>query len=472
MENINFSPAVPLIYSPIWEENKPRKFIDEKKNQILKSLGIEPLNVINEYVLQSGRISGKTTECREYILYRLMTVEGANAVVTRADQIDIRNTVFNGFVSLINKITNNHPYDWFSIKYSPFSIKFKPNGNMIYFLAINGDINRSKGFELTKGYLDVVWHEECNENDKADFIEASNMTFLRFFKKCSKIFYAFNTEPIRNHWSNIHFKQKIKAGEAMRVYATWKDIYKFLDSSTIQKILDDRARNIDYYRYWYLGHLVNLTGLVFPQFNRKRHIVQVDTNVIAYQFASFIISIDAANKNDATAAILLGVLTDGRLLALDCFYYEPLGREGQRDIGQKNDLEICELICKWWSECLTRYKGLNRITNGYGIVDNANWSLMSLLQQSATLNYVFWQPATDKNILRDTKRLQNMLGKDLILFNVAPYNDIHCGIEEIESYVYDEDTLDIARNQKDHFIDSLKYGTYAYNYPAIYKQNC
>ena len=108
MENINFSPAVPLIYSPIWEENKPRKFIDEKKNEILKSLGIEPLNVINEYVLQSGRISGKTTECREYILYRLMTVEGANAVVTRADQIDIRNTVFNGFVSLINKITNNH----------------------------------------------------------------------------------------------------------------------------------------------------------------------------------------------------------------------------------------------------------------------------------------------------------------------------------------------------------------------------
>lgn len=472
MASIYFNPIVPAVYRPIWQENKPRKIINEEKNKLLEKIGIMPLNVINEYVLQSGRISGKTTECREYILYRLMTIDGANAVVTRADQIDIRESVFSGFVGLINQVTDNHAEDFFEIRYSPFSIRFKPNGNKIYFMAINGDINRSKGFELEKGYLDVVWHEECNENEKEEYIEAANLTFFRFFKKCSKIFYAFNTEPISNHWSNSHFRSKIRAGEAIRVYATWKDIYKYLDAATIQKILDDRNRSIDYYRYWYLGHLVNLTGLVFPQFNRKRHIASVDCSVIALAFASIIISVDAANKNDATSANLLGILMDGRILVLDAFYYEPKGREGQKDVGQKDDLEICDLICKWWKTCVARYNGLIEINKLFGIVDNANWSLMVLLQKSMTLNKFNWQAAADKNILRDTKRLQNLLAKDIILFNDAPYNDVHCGIEELESYVYDDKTNEIKKNQKDHFIDSLKYGTYAYAYPTIFNLNC
>lgn len=467
---INFKPTIPLIYKPMWQPNRKRKRIDPVKSELLKKLGIPALDVINQYVLQSGRISGKTTECREYILYRILTVPGANVVVTRADSIDIRNTVFSGFVSLINKVCNNHPEGVFNIKFSPFEITYMPNGNKIYFLAINGDSNRTKGFELTKGYLDVVWHEEVNENDKFDYVDSADMTFLRFFKPCSKIFYSFNTEPIRNHWSNSAFRQKIKTGEALRIYATWKDIYKFLDPSTIQKILDDRTKSIDYYRYWYLGHLINLTGLVFPQFDRKRHLVNVDPNIICLSIVNVIVCVDAANKNDATSANLLGVLTDGRILVLDGLYYEPTGRDGQRDIGQKDDLEMAEMICDWWKECINRYTGLNEIKT-YGIVDNANWGLMCLLQKSQRMNYIYWQSATDKVILRDTKRLQNLLGKDMILFNVAPYNDLNCGIIELESYVYDDDTREIKNNQPDHFIDSLKYGTYAYAYPTIYNIN-
>ena len=145
-DSIVFNPTIPLIYKPMWQSNKKRKRIDETKNRLLETLGIPSLDVINQYILQSGRISGKTTECREYILYRILTVPGANAVVTRADSIDIRFTVFSGFVSLINKVCGNKPDRFFAIKYSPFEITYKPNGNKIYFLAINGDSNRTKGF--------------------------------------------------------------------------------------------------------------------------------------------------------------------------------------------------------------------------------------------------------------------------------------------------------------------------------------
>lgn len=471
MKSLNFNPKVPLVYSRIFKDNQPRNQLSGEENSFFASLGIEPLNVINQYVLQSGRISGKTTIAREYCMFRLMTVNGANIVVTRAESNDIRLTVFSGFVKLINEITNNHPDEYFNIRYSPFEITFKPNGNKIYFIAINGDINRTKGLEIPKGYIDVVWHEECNECDKADFIEAADLTFLRFFKKCSKTLYAFNTEQLRSHWSNSFFKDKINRNLAIKVYGTWKDIAKYLDGSTIRKILDDRNKDIKYYRYWYLGHLVSLNGLVFPQFNRKKHVItELEEDKIYYSLTSIIICIDAANKNDATSANLLGVMADGRIIILHSFYYDPKGREGQSGYGQKDDIEIARLICDWSIKWKSKFLRIESLPT-YGIVDNANWNLMQMLAGTFELGYVNWMPATNKNILRDTKRLQNLFATDAILFYLCSGSDIQCGINEIEAYMYDEKTNDIAKGQSDHFIDALKYGTFAYMYPQIYNIN-
>lgn len=463
MNELNFNPQVPAIYNSVWKEN-PSKIVTKEEREIFKSLNLEPLAVTNEYILNGGRITGKTTDARDYCMFRLLTEPGANIVVTRAEQNDIRGTVFAGFEKLIYKITNNKPNQYFKISKSPFEITFKPNGNKIFFLAINKDINRTKGFELPKGFIAVVWNEECNEMDSEEYLESSKMTFLRFFNKTSKILYAYNTEQLRTHWSNIYFPQKIAKKEAIKVYATWKDIAKLLDPATIAKILEDRTRDIEFYRYWYLGHIIGLKGLVFRQFNRKKHLVRnLDLNRITEQISTIIVSIDAANKNDATAVGALCILRDGRILVLDSFYYDPLEK------GQLDDVSISKLICNWWTRFNHRFPMAKYIST-MGIVDNANWNLKEMLQGTQTMGYFAWFTATDKVILRDTKRLQNMFSSDLILlyYPNETFNDNKYGILEIESYIYDEKTQEIKKGQQDHFIDMLKYGTYPYQYPQLY----
>lgn len=461
---LTYSPIVPQCYKPIWSDNPPKKVTAEDK-KLFDSLGKKPLGVINEYVLQSGRITGKSTTCAEYAFFRFLTVPGANIVVTRAEQNDIRNTVYAAFEKIIFQFTNGKPKGLFKLSKSPYEITNLTNGNRIIFLAINGDVNRSKGLEIPNGYIDVVWHEECNENDDFVFVDSANKTFLRFFTKDSKILYAFNTEQIPAHWSNIKFKELIRAGKAIKVYGTWVDIAKLLDVATIQKILEDRENDIDYYRWQYLGHVVMLKGLVFRQFKRSKHIVidLGDLNTLQDSISSIIVSIDGANKNDATACGALCVLNDGRILVLDALYYDPL-KEGQID-----DVNLSKLICEWWQKFLIKYPRLKwKMT--FGTVDNANWNLLQMLQGTTTLGYFDWIPATDKKVLRDTKRLQNMFGQDLILLYCPADRTTDCwqGRDELEAYVYDEKTGEIAKNQRDHFIDMLKYGTFAYMHPNIY----
>lgn len=459
-----FNPIVPSCYKPIWDSNPPKKVTAEDK-KIFASLGKEPLGVINEYVLQSGRITGKTTTAADYCFFRFLTIPGANIVVTRAEQNDIRSTVYAAFEKIIFKLTNGKPKGLFKMNKSPFEIVNLVNGNRIIFLAINADVNRSKGLEIPIGYIDVVWHEECNENDGFVYIDSANKTFLRFFKKESKIIYAFNTEQIPAHWSNIKFKELIHSGKAIKVYGTWVDIAKLLDTATIQKILEDRANDLDYYRWQYLGHVVMMKGLVFRQFKRNKHIVLELGNIDVLQdsIASIILSIDGANKNDATACGALCVLNDGRILVLDSLYYDPL-KEGQID-----DVNLSKLICEWWTKFLFKYPRL-KFKQTFGTVDNANWNLLQMLQGTSTLGYFDWIPATNKKVLRDTKRLQNLFGQDIILLYCPADKSTDCwqGRDELESYVYDEKTGEIAKNQRDHFIDMLKYGTFAYMHPNIY----
>ena len=57
MNDLIFKPKIPKVYNPIWLEN-PLKIITEEEKKIFKSLNIEPLGVINEFILNGGRRRG------------------------------------------------------------------------------------------------------------------------------------------------------------------------------------------------------------------------------------------------------------------------------------------------------------------------------------------------------------------------------------------------------------------------------
>ncbi|OPZ33928.1 MAG: Phage terminase large subunit [Tenericutes bacterium ADurb.BinA124] len=443
--NFQVVPLVPVPFHAIYSTNQENGFTGH-----------------GEYVSDSGRISGKTTAIGEYCFTRLMSQKGANVVVCRAEENDIRLTVFSFFQKCISKFKMEK---FFKVTYSPFEVKFLPFGNRVIFMAINGDINRTKGFEFTRevDYIDCVWFEEINECDSPEFVDAARLTFLRFFQNCSKVFYVYNPPEGRMHWANSYFPDMYKRGLARRLYSTWEDIRGLLNQASIQKIEDDKVKDYDYYRYWYLGHIISLKGLVFKQFTRERNTVKnLDKEAIVSWISWLIISGDGAIKNDATCFGALAVLNTGAILVLDSYYYDPLVEN-----AQLADTEQARRICKWFVNFFKKYPGIER-KRIVGTVDNANYNLLCVLQGTEEMGYFKWIPATDKSILRDTHRLQNLFHEGLIIINDDPSTHNNHGIDEIESYVYDEKTQEIKKNQKDHYIDMLKYGSFIYSNPYAF----
>lgn len=443
--DIQLQPYVPAPFHPIWRSNKDNGF-----------------SGYGTYIADSGRLSGKTVTIGEYGFFRLMSVKYANVVVTRAEDNDIRLTVYHFYQSLISKYKLDR---FFRVKRSPYEITFLPNGNKIFFLATNGDISRTKGFELPRAedYIDFVWFEEVNENDSSDYVDAAMLTFLRFFRDCTKVFFVYNPPESILHWANTYFPSLYNTGKAMRVYSTWEDIRNLLEPPVVQKILEDKERDYDYYRYWYLGHIISLKGRVFKQFRRdKNTIKRLDKMRIVHMISWLIVSGDAAIKNDATCFGLLAVLRDGRLLLLDSYYYDPV-----RENEQLPDTEQARRIGLWFQQALAKFPGISS-KPFVGTVDNANFNLMMILQNTIEMGWFKWYPATDKKVVRDIHRLQNLFFEDLLIISEDPTTANRYVIDEIENYVYDEKTQDIKKDQADHGIDMLKYGTFIYANPLAF----
>lgn len=417
------------------------------------------------FVLESGRVSGKTKH-DEYAMGIDITKGVGDMWYCRSELGDIRNSIFTSMQSTLHDLgytlSDNKTCD-FHVRQSPFEIMHNRTGNKIQFFAINKDINRTKGYVAPSGRLKRVAVEEANEVDDPKYINALVTTAVRFFHGDSKVVYRLNPPETKQHWSVKHFQDEV-AGGAQRIYTTWLQLAKLglLNPATVGEILKMKEQNPLFYRYWYMGEIVNRQGLVFQHFDRNVDCVRIANRAeIAGITSDIIVAGDAANKNDPTCFATLCNLKDGRILVLDAMYYDP------RIDGELDDVALAHMTCDWFNGVLAKYPGL-RTKRWIGTVDNANWNLMRMLEMSKAMGWFEWHPATDKNIIRDTNRLQTLTREHMLLFHEAPDNQVHCITAEIENFIYDPKTGEIKKNQSDHGIDMLKYGTYKYQDTKVF----
>lgn len=419
---------------------------------------------IKKYLLYSGRSSGKTYADEEATALDLVQGGRGDVWYTRAELGDIRNSIFTSMQQTLHRMgmtVSDGPGALWRAKLSPFELICNKNGNRIQFFAINKDINRSKGFTPPSGVLKRVIVEEANEMDDSKYITALETTAVRYLRAQSKIVLRSNPAETRQHWSVSYFDELIRGG-ATRIYTTWEDLARCnkLSIATVAEILKMKRDNPLFYRYWYLGEIVKLSGLVFPQFDREKHIKHFvatsERRRVVDITSRVIIAGDAANKNDATcfgALLELKMGNVGALLLADALYYDP------KINGQKDDVEMARIVCDWYENVCNKYPGID-LKRTIGTVDNANWNLIQMLQRSRAMGHFKWYPASNKSIMRDVNRLRVGFRENMIIFNDAPDNQVCEIIREIENYVYDDKTGQIKANQSDHGIDMLKYGTY------------
>lgn len=468
--------TIPKLYQPLFMPNhKPSESAafdsPEYRQQLIQRLlsgeEVDPSAFgAKTFIGKSGRSTGKTTN-NEFAIGQEIAEGVGDVWYCRSELGDIRSSIFTSMQSTLLKLgytlSSKDKRADFYVCASPFEITHNRTGNKIQFFAINKDINRTKGFVPPSGRLKRIVVEEANEVDDPKYITALETTAVKYINSNSKFVYNLNPPETKQHWSATFFEDKIKHGATL-LYTTWEYLAKLgmLTPAMIAEILKMKRENPLFYRYWYLGDIVKMTGLVFPMFDSDKHIVHIkDRNKVQDITGQVIIAGDAANKNDPTAVEFICVLNTGQLLVLDAFYYDP------KILGQTDDVELAQKICDWYDGVCAKYPGL-RLKHHSGTIDNANWNLLQMLQSSRAMGFFKWYPATDKMILRDINRLRVLLRKDVLLFNVAPDNQVKCITDEFENFVYDEKTGEIKNNQSDHGIDATKYGTLLYENTKIF----
>ncbi len=476
--------TIPNIFKPLFVDNYSRreqeKFTDayksELRRRILKGETVSLNDVgVKTFVLHGGRNSGKTKN-DEFSTVPLFFGSRGDIWYCRSEQVDIRKSIFQSMQSTIFSMgfsLSEHSGADFKISKSPFEITCNATGNKCQFLAINGDINRTKGYEPPSGKLKKVILEEANEPDGKIYVEALRSTAIRFLDENSKYVYRYNPPPSLNHWANQYFPKLVREQGAIEINPTWRDIADLLEPAQIADILQMKINDPIHYAYWYEGELMNLEGRVVWAFDRERHLIRVSeiqrkiNKDIFYQPVYMFYGVDSGLKNDATAVSSWALYPDGRLIKLSTKKIDV--KQYMRVTGARglSHTEQAVMLMEYHEE-------FKRKMRDYGIIipdskaerycfDGAGLT-QDLMLEVEKLTPAKCVAVTNKDVERDLARLNTgwRSGKFLML----DVDDNEPSVIEMENFVRNEEG-EIEEGQEDHTVDADKYATYEYYYNFI-----
>ena len=412
---------------------------------------------VKEVVEGSGRCTAKSTSNEIVALSLMMQSKFNNIWYCRAERSDIRDTIFSSMISTAQIMGVEKLFTW---TLSPLRIKCKKTGAICYFDSVNGktddDMTATKGFTPQYKTLAMCILDEADQVKHFNHITAWQSTAARFLLETAKMVYAYNPPMNKSHWAYKFFGDKVKNGAA-RIYATWEDIRGLLTQRVIDDILKFKRDDPDYYRYWYLGEPVNFQGMVYPQFSREKHVINIWQYLSEHRnerVTEVIYGLDEGTVNDSTCVTCLAILRSGKAVVLDCLEIDPI------KIGQQSPAETSRHLLRFLNDCNSRFPFLQTVRRRW-IFECAEGGQMLRLQfiedtgEDTCL-------VTQKSILGDVKRVRSMLSEGLLLFHVGPEVTTEVLITDIENYVFDDKTGDIKKQQRDDTIDSLEYATKLY----------
>lgn len=415
-------------------------------------------NHVSEIVESSGRCSAKSTSNEIAAISLMLKSKYNNIWYCRAEKGDIRETVFSSMISTIQLMSVEKAFSW---SLSPLMIKCKITGATCYFSGINGktddDVTATKGFTPQYKTLAMCILDEADQVKHPNHITAWESTAVRFLRGNGKIVFAYNPPMTKNHWAHLFFGNKVKNG-ATNIYATWEDIRGLLNPKTIQSIEKYRADEPDYYRYWYLGESVIFKGMVYPQFDRKKHVTNLFTHLgNGDRVMELIFGVDEGSIFDSTCVTPIAVMYSGLAIVMGCFENDPVKTGAQAPSAQSKDL------IAYRNRFFARYPHLQYVPRRWNFESaEAGQNLMNqfIADTGGTEDCL---PVRNKNIMGDVKRVRSMLNEEILLFHMDYVNHDEDSCEklmsDIENYVFDEKTNTIKKGQRDDTIDSLEYGT-------------
>lgn len=415
-------------------------------------------------VLYSPRISGKTKAIIQMLFAYCNKYPKNDIVIARANYNSLQDSLYAEIMALQEELGVR---GFFKALKAPLTIK-AVTGTRIYFTGIGGaDDSRTRGLK-TRQPISLILFDETQQLKNELNLKHAMATFIRALddRIDSKMVIAGNPEQPKAHWWNTFCKKHRTLGRYEFIDATYLDIIKYLPKVAVEEIEIERDMNPQMYKFMYLGEIDDLMGGAYAQFDSKRHYIdeQQATEMFAGERIEYIIfGGDGAISHDATAIVPVALMSSGRGVVLERFFYDPL-QNGMT----LSTMQLVEYIKTYLEEMDAKY---NLYQNNIGVVwavDNASQDLI------AQLNYELpeWHMVkafTKKNIIRNNNVVNNAFAKNMLYvknfngqknyFNGRWENNDKL-VDQLESVVWKNYKLD--PEIPNDLTDALTYGVNYY----------
>ena len=192
-----------------------------------------------------------------------------------------------------------------------------------------------------------------------------------------------------------------------------------------------------FYRRFVLGEWCIADGLVYPMFNRERHILDEIPEDHKPQYGrkiSYYVSVDYGTSNPTAAG--LWSFNGITAVMIKEFYYD--GRKN----GRLDDLQLYERLDKW----------IGNMPVEFIIVDPSAASFITMIRRHA--RYIV--KGADNDVLDGIRVMTTFLNTRRIFF-LKECTNIQ---REFELYSWDEDKEDTVVKEADHCLDQARYFCY------------
>lgn len=377
-------------------------------------------------IMYSPRISGKSKAVVQLLFFTCVEHPGSDMLVARANYNSLDDSLFNEILDIQEELGID---GFFIPKKSPLRMTTRL-GNTIMFKGIGGaDLSRTRGLKTVKkqkykyndttdakigGNLALVFIDEAQQLKNELNLKHAIASLMRNLDPTlpdAKIIIAGNPHEVKGHWWNVYCRKMRSAPNYEFVDATYLDIKKYLAPDVLEDIEIEREMNPAQYKFMYLGSLDELQGGAYGQFQRDKHFIteaQALQKFPGERILYVIFGTDGAITHDSTCICPIAILSSGRALVLERFFYDPLAS------GQVlATTQLMELILQYLEALEKKYRFTDQYCEKIFAVDCASGDLIAQLRYSLDNSYII-KSYVNKNVIRNNNVVNDAFAKGVL----------------------------------------------------------
>lgn len=433
--------------APKAEEEKEVSMLDPHDVIIPEFWDVLDDNEHEHQIITSGRAGTKSSFAGILGISTIVNDEPSAVVVLRKRHNKLRKTVYKEMIRAIGRLGMSK--EDFEIGISPMQIKYKKNGNIIYFSG-SDSIDDTKGIidedkpiklvildELTE-FFDVGEGEEELTNIEATFVRGNDDFF--------RMVYLYNPPKNPNAPINVWCQKMELRPDSIHKHVDYRDVpiswigKKLIESAELLKETDYKL-----YRWVWLGECIGIDELIYYMFS-DNHRKESEANT----FKLIGIGVDYGQQN-ATTYQAAGVnINTKRIEGLDEFYHS--GRDSGKQMSPsdyaKELIKLTDGLHEKYS-CSIFYVYIDPSAKGLAE------EIKRLARQTRTYNIILKDAENDVAI--GIQRTQKCMTYGIMTVSEKQPNFIR----ELGTYEYDKKSIEAGKEKPvkvdDHCCDAWRY---------------